>query len=128
MADAFFQAGNELTAVTQPVGQKPHQTAPEHAVREALDLLANGSCDQAAFLQAMQRRFQSEPDGNWELLSQLDQYYRRGKIKPEMFYSIKAALAGSVVGAGNDAVAHATTPAVLDQAHPSAKEPLAAAM
>jgi serine/threonine protein kinase len=128
MADAFFQAGNELTAVTQPVGQKPHQTAPEHAVREALDLLANGSCDQAAFLQAMQRRFQSEPDGNWELLSQLDQYYRRGKIKPEMFYSIKAALAGSVVGAGNDAVAHATTPAVLDQAHPSAKEPLAAAV
>jgi serine/threonine protein kinase len=122
--------GSELTTVTQPVGFKPPQTADEEAVRAALDLLATGGCDQSAFVQAMQRRFQSEPGGNWELLSQLDQYYRRGKIKSEMFNAIKAALAGPALGAGNDAVSHAAAPAALGDAPRRAKEPqpLAAAL
>ncbi len=63
-----------------------------------LDLLANGGCDQVAFLQSMQQRFQLAPDATWEVLSQLDQYYRRGKIKPEMFQAIKTALAESALG------------------------------
>jgi serine/threonine protein kinase len=122
--------GSELTTVTQPVGFLPAQTADEDAVRVALDLLAAGGCDQSAFLQAMQRRYQSEPGGNWELLSQLDQYYRRGKIKSEMFNAIKAALVGSALGAGNDAVSHATAPAAPGDAPRRAKEPppLAAAL
>jgi hypothetical protein len=131
MADAFFQAGNALAVVTQPVVLKPLPTAHEDAVRVALDLLANGACDQSAFLQAMQRQFQSEPDGNWELLAQLDQYYRRGKIQSEMFYAIKAALlgsAGGAGGAGDDAAAHATAPVALAEAHSKAKELLAAAV
>ena len=119
-----------MTTVTQPVGFKPPQTADEDAVREALDLLTTGACDQSAFLQAMQRRFQSEPGGNWELLSQLDQYYRRGKIKSEMYNAIKAALAGPVLGAGNDALLHAAAPAAPGNAPRRAKEPqpLAAAL
>jgi serine/threonine protein kinase len=115
--------GSELSTVTQPVGLKPPQTADEDAVRVALDLLTTGGCDQSAFLQAMQRRFQSEPGSNWELLSQLDQYYRRGKIKSEMYNAIKAALAGPALGAGNDAVSHATSPAALADAPRRAKEP-----
>jgi eukaryotic-like serine/threonine-protein kinase len=96
-----------MSGVTQPVGAMPAQTASEDAIREWLDVLANGECSQSLFLQTMQDRFGSEPDGNWEVLSQLDQYYRRGKIKTEMFHAIKTALAGHALGAGDDPAHHA---------------------
>jgi hypothetical protein len=111
-----------VTALTQPVGSRPPQTADEDAVRVQLDLLANGGCDQTAFLQSMQQRFQLAPDGTWEVLSQLDQYYRRGKIKPEMFQAIKTALAESALGQGSNAAARVTAPAALGEARPKAKE------
>ena len=110
-----------MTALTQPVGLKP-QTADEDAVRVELDLLASGGCDQMTFLQSMQRRFQLAPDGTWEVLSQLDQYYRRGKIKPEMFQAIKTALAESALGQGSNLAARVTAPAVHGEARPRAKE------
>jgi hypothetical protein len=112
-----------MTALTQPVGLKPPQTAEEDAVRVALDLLANGVCDQMAFLQSMQQRFQLAPDATWEVLSQLDQYYRRGKIKPEVFQAIKTALAESALGQGSNAAARVTAPEALGEARPKAKEP-----
>jgi len=102
-----------VTALTQPVGSRPPQTADEDAVRVELDLLANGGCDQVAFLQSMQQRFQSAPDGTWEVLSQLDQYYRRGKVKPEMYQAIKTALAESALGQGSNLTARVTAPAAL---------------
>jgi hypothetical protein len=111
-----------VTALTQPVGLKPPQTADKDAVRVELDLLASGGCDQMAFLQAMQRRFQLAPDGTWEVLSQLDQYYRRGKIKPEMFQAIKTALAESALGQGSNLTAHVAAPEALGEARPRAKE------
>ena len=111
-----------MTALTQPVGSRPPQTADEDAVRVELDLLANGGCDQVAFLQSMQQRFQSAPDGTWEVLSQLDQYYRRGKVKPEMYQAIKTALAESALGQGSNLTARVTAPAALGEARPRAKE------
>ena len=111
-----------MTALTQPVGLKPPQTADKDAVRVELDLLASGGCDQMAFLQAMQRRFQLAPDGTWEVLSQLDQYYRRGKIKPEMFQAIKTALAESALGQGSNLTGRVTAPAALGEARPRAKQ------
>jgi eukaryotic-like serine/threonine-protein kinase len=87
-----------------------------------LDLLANGGCDQMAFLQSMQQRFQHAPDATWEVLSQLDQYYRRGKIKPEMFQAIKTALAESALGQGSNLTAHVAAPEALGEARPRAKE------
>ena len=107
-----------MTALTQPVGSRPPQTADEDAVRVELDLLANGGCDQMAFLQSMQQRFQLAPEGTWEVLSQLDQYYRRGKIKPEMFQAIKAALAESALGQGSNLATRAMAPAAAPQLKP----------
>jgi hypothetical protein len=112
-----------VAALTQPVGLKPPQTADEDAVRAALDLLANGGCDQSAFLQSMQQRFQSAPDGTWEVLSQLDQYYRRGKISSETFQAIKAVLAGAVIGPGSDPASRPVAPAPPAAARTRAKEP-----
>ena len=72
----------------------------ESAIKSWLDALAGGSCDAAAFLRAMQHRFGADTDGTWEVLSQLDQYYRRGRIETEAFRKIKTALAESVLGPG----------------------------
>jgi serine/threonine protein kinase len=73
--------------------------ADEDAIKAWLDELANGDCDQSDFLQLVQERFKSDPDGSWEVLSQLDQYYRRGKIKADIFHAVKTALAESALGA-----------------------------
>jgi Protein kinase domain len=111
-----------VATLTQPVGLKPSQTTDEDAVRIELDLLASGGCDQTAFLQSMQQRFQFSPDATWEVLSQLDQYYRRGKIKPEVFQAIKTALAESALGQRSDVASRLAAPATLGGARPRAKE------
>ncbi|HEX3915450.1 MAG TPA: protein kinase [Steroidobacteraceae bacterium] len=86
-----------MNPVMRPAGAQPGG-ADETTIKTWLDALANGSCDESAFLEAMHDRFRSDPEGNWEVLSQLDQYYRRGRIKPEAFQSIKSALAEAALG------------------------------
>ena len=85
---------------TRPAGIEPPDVADDSAIKSWLDALANGSCDAEAFLRAMQTRFAADPDGTWEVLSQLDQYYRRGRIETEAFRKIKTLLAESVLGLG----------------------------
>jgi serine/threonine protein kinase len=87
-----------MSVVTQPVGIKPAPVNVERTARECLDLLASGACTPSEFLQAIRERFRSEPDGHWEALSQLDQYYRLGKIRPDVFQIIKPVLASSALG------------------------------
>jgi serine/threonine protein kinase len=84
-----------------------------------LDTLASGGCDAAAFLRAMHTQFSADPDGTFEVLSQLDQYYRRGRIDNETFKKIKTALAEMVLGIGTipppaDAPAARDAPAPRD--------------
>jgi serine/threonine protein kinase len=69
----------------------------EEAIRLWLDALARGTYSEAGFLQAVQQRFRTNPEASWEVLSHLDQYYRRGRITPETFRSIKKALAETAV-------------------------------
>lgn len=77
----------------QPGGVQQSQRSDEDAIRSWLDALAGGKCDQAAFLQAMQENFRFNPEANWEVLSQLDQYFRRGRIPAETFQAVKKVLA-----------------------------------
>jgi serine/threonine protein kinase len=94
-----------MSPVMRPAGvQQPH-AADESAIKTWLDAVANGSCEASAFLQAMRERFSADPEGNWEVLSQLDQYYRRGRIDSETFKTIKTALAESALGVGDNPVA-----------------------
>src|ERR1700722_18368844 len=90
----------------RPVRIRPADMAEEDAIKSWLDSLASGSCDARTFLQAMQDRFGTDADENWEVLSQLDQYYRRGRIDTEVFNSVKTALAESAMGlsSSSDAV------------------------
>jgi serine/threonine protein kinase len=84
----------------RPAGIQPSDTAEEGTIKSWLDALACGSCDAPAFLRAMQGRFSADPDGTFEVLSQLDQYYRRGRIEIETFKKIKNSLAEMVLGIG----------------------------
>jgi serine/threonine protein kinase len=68
------------------------------AAQNWLDALASGTCDQAAFLRAVQELMRKVPDVGWDLLSLLDQYYRRGKIKPEVFRNVKSRLEAQLLG------------------------------
>ncbi len=82
----------------RPAGIPQPDATAESAIKAWLEALANGSCDASAFLLAMQEKFKSDPEGNWEVLSQLDQYYRRGRIESEAFKTIKTSLAESALG------------------------------
>jgi len=113
---------------TRPAGVQQPDMADEGAIKSWLDALASGTCDARAFLQAMQGRFSSHPEGTWEVLSQLDQYYRRGRIETEAFKTIKTALAESVLGRGEVPVAREiVVPARVEHtdAHPRIDEPQA---
>lgn len=85
----------------QPTGAPQPGTTDEEAIRTGLDALASGSCTASAFLHAMRDRFSSDPEANWEVLSQLDQYYRRGRIPSEMFKTLKTQFAESALGVVN---------------------------
>jgi len=87
-----------MCPVRGPAGIQQPEIADDRAIKTWLDALANGVCDEATFLLSMQEKFESDADGNWEVLSQLDQYYRRGKIKTEVFQTVKKALAESALG------------------------------
>ena len=90
-----------MRPVTRPTGVRQPEVADESAIKSWLDALASGVCDTSAFLLSVRERFGSDSDGSWEVLSQLDQYYRRGRIKPEVFHAVKTALAESALGTRN---------------------------
>jgi serine/threonine protein kinase len=85
-------------SATQPVGVDSPRRSGEDAVKRELDALANGEIDHVSFLNAMKERFRFEPDENWEVLSLLDQYYRRGKIPLDVFRAIKNGFAEYILG------------------------------
>jgi serine/threonine protein kinase len=114
-----------MSPVTRPTGVKQPEMADESAIKSWLDALASGACDESAFLLAVQEKLKSDPDGNWEALSQLDQYYRRGKIKTEVFHTVKIALAESALRSRNiaparEALATRDIPVARDIAIPQA--------
>jgi serine/threonine protein kinase len=90
-----------MRPVTRPTGVRQPEVEDESAIKSWLDALASGVCDTSAFLLSVRERFGSDSDGSWEVLSQLDQYYRRGRIKPEVFQAVKTALAESALGTRN---------------------------
>ncbi len=77
----------------------PPRNGGELATHASLDALANGRCSPDEFLREILERFHDDRNGKWEVLSFLDQYYRRGKIKLEVFQAVKSRLAESALGA-----------------------------
>lgn len=72
------------------------------AAQQWLDALSIGGCDEGTFLRAVQEIIRKSPDAGWDLLSLLDQYYRRGKLTAELFRTLKSQLESQLLGATLD--------------------------
>ena len=72
------------------------------AAQQWLDALSTGGCDEGTFLRAVQEIIRKSPDAGWDLLSLLDQYYRRGKLTAELFRTLKSQLESQLLGATLD--------------------------
>ncbi len=82
-----------MSAGSEPAHWPPRAgNEDEDATLAWLDALANGICRPEVFLGAMRDQVQGHRDEAWKVLSLLDQYYRRGKIKSEVFHSLKSSL------------------------------------
>jgi hypothetical protein len=86
-----------MTARTESASSIQPRSGTEGAALVWLDALAGGICTPEAFLNAVHEQAQRDSDESWEVLSLLDQYYRRGKIKAELFHSLKSRLEGSAL-------------------------------
>src|ERR1700730_16556396 len=94
-----------MRLVRPQAGLQEPELADETAIKRGLDALASGACDEEAFLQSMHAIFESDPEVSWEVLSQLDQYYRRGRIEADVFQALKKSLEESAVRTANSRVA-----------------------
>ncbi len=101
----------------QVLSTAPQRMEP-HTPEEWLEALSKGACDPDTFSRAMTDYLQSVPDGSWELLSVLDQTYRRGKIGEELFQSLKSRFQS--VALDSDAIGAARVPTLLTQKRPAA--------
>jgi serine/threonine protein kinase len=104
--------------VTTPVKAAEPKTA-----KEWLDALCAGACDQDTFLRAVTELSRKAPDACWEVLSLLDQYYRRGKIAFELFQRLESHLQSVAVGAETRANAEISVPLPTAQPASSDKTP-----
>ena len=86
-----------MTARTESASWPQPRSGTEGAALVWLDALAGGICTPEAFLNAVHEQTQGDSDESWEILSLLDQYYRRGKIKAELFHTVKSRLEGSAL-------------------------------
>jgi len=88
-----------VSATIQPSKLTALSPRPPHTTREWLDALCAGSCDQSTFFRAVSALLeQSSEDAGWELLSLVDQYYRRGKLSSDSYRSLKSQLQGALLG------------------------------
>jgi serine/threonine protein kinase len=85
----------------EPVSWPQPRVGSEGAALAWLDALVGGICTPETFLNAMHEQFQGNPEEGWEVLSLLDQYYRRGKIKAELFHTLKSRLESSALKGGD---------------------------
>jgi serine/threonine protein kinase len=102
-----------MSAETEQARWSSPQTGSTGAALLWLDALASGVCTPDAFLDAVRVQFQTDVDKGWEVLSLLDQYYRRGKIKAELFHTIKSRLESSALSVDNGVAAGAQPPPAI---------------
>jgi hypothetical protein len=86
-----------------PVASADRTDSDSNASQVWLDALAHGSCDEEAFLRGVQMMTRRSPEAAWDSLALLDQYFRRGKIKPEVFKRLKLRLGSQLLGPALDA-------------------------
>jgi Protein kinase domain len=123
----------DMSAGTEPARWSEPRAGSQGATLAWLDALSSGACTPEAFLSAMRDQFQGDSEEGWEVLSLLDQYYRRGKIKAELFQTLKTRLESSALMVDEDLAARQRTSApgqrkVTPVARPPARDAPAGAI
>src|ERR1700676_4885088 len=100
-------AAEPMSAGTEPARWSQPRAGSQGATVAWLDALSSGPCTPETFLSAMRDQFRGDSEEGWEVLSLLDQYYRRGKIKAELFQTLKVRLESSALMVDEDMAARA---------------------
>ena len=103
-----------MGAVTEP---------PARSGREWLEALASGACDENEFLHTIGGLLETTPDAAWEALAQLEQYFRRGKMDPALFRSLKSRLEGLGINGADEPVHHTVATPVPEVVHHTVATP-----
>jgi len=67
-------------------------------LQQRLDAFVSGECSPDAFVQELSALCDAAPDTAWEVLSLVDQYYRRGKLSAELFQTVRYRIERHVLG------------------------------
>ena len=70
----------------------------EATAKDWLDSLSAGTCEVNALIKGITELLRRSPEEGWELLSIVDQYYRRGKISATVFATLKSHLQSLLMG------------------------------
>jgi serine/threonine protein kinase len=87
-----------MDLLTERVTAQPRNGVEPLSANEWLDAFATGACDQETFVHAVGDIVEHAPEGGWELLGLIDQYYRRGKIDAAAFTALKTHLQNVLMG------------------------------
>ncbi|MGB6356342.1 MAG: protein kinase [Steroidobacteraceae bacterium] len=91
-----------MTPGTDPARRAEPRPGNEGALLAWLDALVSGNCTDEEFLVAVRNHCSGDSDQTWEVVSLLDQYYRRGKIKTDLFLTLKSRLEDSALDNDED--------------------------
>src|SRR6202021_3150049 len=94
-----------MTAGSEQAERAEPRMSSEGTALAWLDALVGGTCTAEEFLAAVHNQVYGKTDAAWEILSQLDQYYRRGKIKTAVFLMVKSRLEDSALDGDEDVTA-----------------------
>lgn len=80
--------------------QRPHEPAllMGYDLQQRLDAFVGGECNLDVFVQELSVLCDAKPDSAWDVLSLVDQYYRRGRLSPDVFRTIKSRVERHVLG------------------------------
>ena len=87
-----------MSATSESTRRPQARSGSEGAALVWLDAMVIGICTPEAFLSAMRDIYKEGDEEGWEVLSLIDQYYRRGKIKLELFQWLKTRLGNLALG------------------------------
>jgi len=67
-------------------------------LQQRLDAFVSGECSPDAFVQELSALCEATPDSAWDVLSLVDQYYRRGKLSSDLFRTVRYRIERHVLG------------------------------
>ena len=67
-------------------------------LQQRLDAFVSGECRSDAFVKELSALCDATPDSAWDVLSLIDQYYRRGKLSADLFRTVRYRIERHVLG------------------------------